>query len=79
MKRIRLTKARLRALHSALSLDDVLYEKFRRLNEELNRREQRLGRKSAIREVIQRRDNMNYVLQVDAVHSTEDGLVVFCR
>ena len=35
MKKIRMTKARERRLHVALSIDDVLYEKFRRLEEKL--------------------------------------------
>lgn len=41
-KKIILTKKRLQTLHAALSVDDILYERFRRLHEELYRESERL-------------------------------------
>ena len=40
-KRIRMTAKRLAALHHQISIDDLLFEKFRRMNEELRRETQR--------------------------------------
>lgn len=41
-KKIILTKKRLQTLQAALSVDDILYERFRRLHEELYRESERL-------------------------------------
>ena len=76
---MRLTKARERALHTALSIDDILYEKFRRLNEELSRRERGLRRKSSIRQVLKKEGKVYWRLQILAVESTPEGLTVICQ
>ena len=71
MSHIRLTKRRLKALDTALSFDDLLYEKFRHLNAELNRRATRLIRnRLTLWRVIQEVPGKNYVrnLQVISVN-----------
>lgn len=50
----RLTKKRLAALNSALSMDDVLYERFRRLNEELRRAEDKFAKSQRVLAVYYR-------------------------
>lgn len=75
-----LTKKRLAALHTALSIDDILYEKFRRLHERLNEDARRLihNRKRVFR-VIRMGENHNDVLQIADVVMTEEGSTIYVR
>ena len=51
--RMRLTKRRLRTLDTAISLDDVLYEKFRRLHEDLQQEARRFERRKTVLKIAQ--------------------------
>jgi hypothetical protein len=72
---IRMTKKREKALHTALSLDDLLYEKFRRLNEQLQRDVRRFLKDPArVMRVIQKDKDGNYLmLQILETHVTDQG------
>lgn len=76
---MRLTKKRLAQLHNALTMDNVLYERFRRLNEELNRREAAFARRKNVARVVQRRGKIDTVLQIIDVLKTYDGMYIVCR
>jgi hypothetical protein len=78
-KQVRLTKKRLAALDTALSLDDILYEKFRRLMQELHQREAALYKAKRIIKIIQKRDKLYVVLQILEVHPSEEGTTVICQ
>jgi hypothetical protein len=78
-KKVILTKGRLKALDLALTMDDILYEKYKRIMERIHQAERRLHRKSSIARVIQVKGNINYVLMVDKVFSTEDGTIVYVK
>ena len=74
---MRLTKQQLERLNTALSVDEMLYEKFRRLQEQLRRDENRAARKSRIRQIIRLRpDGVREVLQIRRIFSDLDGLVI---
>jgi hypothetical protein len=61
-KKIRITKKRNKALHAALSLDDYLFEKFRRLDEYMKQKYQRYIRNPRqCWEVVRRLPEGNYV------------------
>lgn len=70
---IRLTKKRMDALHTALSLDDILYEKYRRLHEELNREYARLYRAKRIVTVVQRQNGLDWKLPILEVQTSPEG------
>jgi hypothetical protein len=75
--RVRLTKKRLAALRLAVSMDDVLSEQFRRLREDLAKREQKIARSQQVRRVVKRdRPGVFLEMRILAVHRTPDGLVV---
>ena len=74
---MRLTKQQLERLNTALSVDEMLYEKFRRLQEQLRRDENRAAQKSRIRQIIRLRpDGVREVLQIRRIFSDLDGLVI---
>ena len=72
----RLTKKRLRALDAALSLDDILYEKFRRLSEELDRKHRAIYRAERIVRVVQRQGKTDWVLPILEVQVSPEGTQV---
>jgi hypothetical protein len=74
---MRLTKKKLRALDLGLTLDDVLYEKFRRLNERLVREELRIGKKKLIKAVHCKKGAFCFILPIISVESCSDGLLVY--
>lgn len=76
---IRLTKRKLAALHSALSMDDVLYEQFRRLQEELNREAAKFARSQKVLSVYQRKGKFNIRMQILEVQKGPDGLVAIVK
>lgn len=78
-KKIRLTKKRLEALNVVLSYDDILYEKFRRLNEDLMRREQRFAGRQRIGSIIQDKGEYQLRLQITKVVEYEDGLAIYVK
>jgi hypothetical protein len=73
---VRLTKKRLRDLHVAISIDDVLYEKFRRLNEEVDRKWRRIATAERVIMVSQRRGGVLHWLPILDVRVTSEGTVV---
>lgn len=78
MKKIILTKKRLKALDLALSTDDILYEKFRRLEEKLNHDIKNLYHpKKRIVQVIKKGENYNEIIQVKDVIQTGEGFIVY--
>jgi len=77
-KRIYLTKGRLSALNYALSIDDILYEKHRRMMEELYIVEKRLHKKGNVDRVYSRDNNGDlWQEQILEVQTTPDGQVVY--
>lgn len=79
MKRVRLTKKRLQALDAALSLDDVLYEKFRRLQKDLQHEYRRLYRAKQVVSVAQRRNDRLHELCIEAIQVSPEGTRIICR
>ena len=75
-KKVILTKNRLKALDLGITLDDVLYEKYRRIVEDIHRAERRLSDKSRIASVIQIKNNIKYRLQVLKVVPTDEGTII---
>ena len=78
-KKIYLTKGRLQALHNAISIDDILYEKYRRLNEGLHKEQEKLARMGNVARVVQEKDGVDYLLQIISCHGSEDGQIVRVR
>ena len=76
MPKIRLTKKRLAQLEMGLHLDDILYEKFQRLNDELNRKYRRLYQAERVIQVVQKRNGMRILLPVLEVNTTPEGTQV---
>lgn len=72
---IRMTKARSKALDIAISLDDLLYEKFKRLNQQLHEDIQRYYcNPKKVLQVMQKDSDGNFlVLKIIDVQVTEDG------
>jgi hypothetical protein len=73
---IRLTRKRLARLNEAISVDDILYEKFRRMNADLSKREHRFAARKQIAAVYLRKNNIRIAMKIMAVHNTGNGLVV---
>lgn len=79
MKKIILTKNRLKSLHLALSLDDILYEKFRRLHEDFTRRCSEWNRRKQVIRVIRKGKDYNEVLQIIREVKTDEGIYLEVR
>lgn len=75
-RKIILTKNRLKALDLGITLDDILYEKYRRIIEDIHQAERRLSDKSRIVGVIQRKNSIKYRLQVLKVVPTDEGIII---
>ena len=78
-KRPRLTKKRLTDLGLALSMDEVLYEKFRRLNEDLDRRERSFERTRRVFEVLLHDGKIMRQLQIQTIQRTVGGTRLIVR
>lgn len=80
-KRIRLTKKRKETLNIAISLDDILYEQFRRLNEDLDRRYRALYRAERVIQVIREVPGAkaHERLQIVSVQISPEGTQVIVR
>lgn len=79
--KVRLTRKRMEALNSALSLDDLLYEKFRRLHQDLAERERKFELRKMIVEVVQRRGQnpaADYYLPILKLEQLPNGVRVIC-
>jgi hypothetical protein len=84
---MRITKKRLQALNFALSMDDVLYEKFRRLNDDLQKREREFARRKQVvrvylREHVRgksRESRIFRALQIEDIQHDPEGVTVICR
>ncbi len=77
--RIRLTQKCRKALHHALSLDDVLYEQFRRLHEQLQRERRAIYRAKDIVSVMTERDGVLFQLCIKDVQVSPNGTRVICK
>lgn len=78
-KKVILTKKRLKALEMAISIDDILYEKFNRLHKNLHEYEKQTMRRLKMRSnyrVIRKQGDIQYVEQVKDVISTDDGTLI---
>jgi len=76
-KRIRMTKKREEILRIAITVDDLLYEKFRHMKEEVDREWARLGRAKHITRVVQKRkDNCYYEMPILEVLPSRGGTMV---
>jgi len=78
-RKVRLTKKRLAALDTALSLDDVLYSKWLRMREDLSRYERRIGRKECIAAVLLTENGITRRLQLERIDVTAEGMIVRVR
>lgn len=79
IKKIVLTKKRLAALHTAISIDKVLYEKYRRMHEDFNRRCKEWDRRKQVVRVIKKDKNVNLVLQIVKEIKTDEGIYLEVR
>ena len=80
-KPIRLTKTKLARLDHALAFDDILYEKFRRLNAALDERYRKLYQAVQVVQVLQQkntypRGRLLVSLRILEMHRTEQGTQV---
>jgi len=78
-KKPRLTKKRLTELDLALSMDEVLHEKFRRLNEDLDRRERSFERTRRVFEVLLQDGKIMRQLQIQTIQRTVGGTRLIVR
>jgi hypothetical protein len=76
-KKIRLTKKRLVQLDLAITMDDILYEKYHRIMEGIHKAERDLAHRKSILKVIQVKGDANYLLRIDKVISTPEGTIVY--
>lgn len=75
-KKIYLTKGRLKSLDLALTMDDILYEKHRRLMERLHAEQRKLSRMGNVIKVLQRKPEGIYVLQITDIKVCPEGQIV---
>lgn len=67
------------ALHNAISLEDVLYEKYRRLHENLTEEARRFERKKNVAKIVKVNKDYKEVLQIVNVFKTDDGMLIEVR
>jgi hypothetical protein len=78
--KIRLTKKRLAALHLAITVDDILHEKFRRMQQELMLREAKIYKAERVIQVLHHKEGDVYVqMQIESIEPTPEGTRVICR
>ena len=78
--KIRLTENRLRRLDLAITMDDLLYEKFRRLDADLRRREMAFQKKREVIRVYEsREDGVRIAKMILEYERTPEGLVLVVR
>lgn len=72
----KLGKAEERRLHTALSTDDLLYQKFESMRESLRRAEEDFFRRKRVLQVLGRRpgSNLLYDLMILEVHHSPEGM-----
>lgn len=77
MKKIILTKKRLSQLNTQISIDEILYEKFRRMNQDLNKKIAAWNRKKRVVRVY-KKINKNVFMEVLVVKETKtpDGVII---
>lgn len=80
MSKIYVTNKRDKALHLALTLDDYMYEKYKRQQEQLHRDAKKLihDRKKVFR-VVKRHKDYDEVLQIIDVQMTDNGSIVYVQ
>ena len=76
MPKVRLTTKRLKALDVALSMDDVLYAKFQRLNDEFYKNVRRWHLKNQVIHVIKIGNKYKEDLQIKKEIKTDNGIIV---
>ena len=77
MRKIKLTKKRLKALDMAISMDDVLYEKYRRLNEDLEKRAVKMYKSQQVINVIRKVNGNHYIEKIIKEDKTYSGIIVY--
>ena len=78
VKTKKLTKKQESILHTALSLDDLLFRKFERLNQEFMQTV-RAHRRRSVASVVANMGDYQQHLMIEKVYDTEDGYVVVVR
>lgn len=78
MKKVYLTKKRLKALEMAITLDDILYAKFDRLHRQLNEDVRRLylNPKKVFRVIKKHKNHLENVQIID-VQMSDEGSVIY--
>ena len=76
---MRSTKKRLRALNTRLSFDNILFEEFKHMKEDLEKEWSRLARAKQIAEVRQRKGNFTVCMQIDEVEMSPNGMIVYVK
>lgn len=79
LSKMKLTKKRLRQLEIALCLDDVLHEKFLRLNDELKHETQKLYRSKRIINVYKKTGSIYIALQIEEMQVSPEGTIVIVK
>jgi len=78
--KIRLTENRLRRLDLAITMEDVLYEKFRRLDADLRRREMAFQKRREIIRIYEvGKNGIRINKQIVSYFRTPEGLIVGVR
>lgn len=73
-KKIYLTKNRLKQLDLELSMDDILYEKFRRIQERFAQECKEWNRRKQVVRIIKKDKDVSYVLQIIDEIRTSEGI-----
>lgn len=79
MKKIILTKKRIKRLELALTIDDILYEKFKRLNEQLNRDYEKFRQMQTVVEVVKQGQHYKERMQIIKEVKTSHGIYLEVR
>jgi len=78
-KKVYLTKGRLKDLHTALSIDEVLYEKHRRMLEDFNRYTQQWARRKQVIGVIKKHKGFKEKLMIIEEIKSSEGILVIVK
>lgn len=77
MKKVRLTKNRLKSLETAISIDDVLYAKFDAMNRRFNEQVRKWQKTNQVIMVVQKLGSKSFKnLQIIKETKTSDGIYV---
>jgi len=73
---MKLTKKRLAALNTALSVDDILYERFRRLHADLDKKWAKFNLAKTVIEVEEQKADGLYCMKIQRIDRTPHGMRV---